>query len=113
MREASDHDRRWWQEVTKDTHIDIKFRLGRAIEAGGITLERFREAYESSSHKSVLVTFLRLQADGIVYPQRPRPVSALDEAEQREWLSRAEQHAKALDSFTHNVEFADRLRGNL
>lgn len=112
MREASEHDRRWWQEVTKDTPIAIEFRLGRAIETYGITLERFREAYEASTHKSVLVTFSQLQAESLIYPQRPQPVGSLDDAGQREWLARTDEHKRALDSFLQNAEFAARVRTN-
>jgi tetratricopeptide (TPR) repeat protein len=108
MREAFEQDRRWWAEITKDAPSAIDLPLARAMANMGITLEKFRSAFEASAHKSVLVVFYQLHAASIVAPTTPLPFGGLEEASARAWLENTPEHAEALTHFL-STEFAQRV----
>src|SRR5262249_45997837 len=54
LREASERDRAWLEEVT-GSRAAIKVPLAKEMERSGITLESFRQVFEESEHRSFIV----------------------------------------------------------
>ena len=102
-RVAEPDDLRWW-ELVAGTDRRLRRWLAVRLVDLEMSIAAVRRRFDDSAEKSLEVLIFRLEAQRLLAPETPRPVSSLDPDERARWLSWIPEHERALDEFLRSDE---------